>query len=164
MNEKHTLRISPDGLRLTQSFESFTPIVTLSPSGTPVVGFGHSGHDIRVADVGKRRVTLQEATDLLRNDLAPLEQALNVLVTIPLKQCQYDALCDYLFTLGIARFQKSKVLKALNKGNFTLAASEIRFTLPDKASSRLKKRREAEYRLFIGQKPELPPLLHEETL
>ena len=113
------------------------------------------------ADAGVKSVTPEEASDLLRSDLAPLEQALRVLITVPLKQCQYDALCDYIFTVGIARFKKGKVLKALNKGNFTLAATEIRFTLPDKASSRLIRRREAEYTLFTGKEPHLPPLSEE---
>lgn len=151
-------RISPAGLRLIQAFEIFYPSVTLSSSGIPVVGFGHSGPDVRLADAGVKSVTPEEASDLLRSDLAPLEQALRVLITVPLKQCQYDALCDYIFTVGIARFKKGKVLKALNKGNFTLAATEIRFTLPDKASSRLIRRREAEYTLFTGKEPHLPPL------
>lgn len=158
MTHNLRLKLSPSGLRLTQSFESFAPLATLSPSGTPVIGFGHSGRDVRLADVDVKKVTLEEATALLISDLAPLEQALQVLIKVPLKQHQYDALCDYIFTLGIARFQKGKVLKALNKGNFTLAATEIRFTLPDKPSAHLVKRREAEYLLFIGKNPQLPPL------
>ena len=161
MTHNLRLKLSPGGLTLTQCFEGFTPLATLSPSGTPVIGFGHNGRDVRLADVDVKSISLEEATALLRSDLAPVEQAVRILVKVPLKQHQYDALCDYIFTLGIARFQKGKVLKALNKGNFTLAATELRFTLPDKAPARLVKRREAEYQLFTGASPELPPL-HEE--
>lgn len=146
---KVKLRLSENGLNFIKSFEDFYPVVTLLPSGKVVIGYGHTGKDVRAPDLGMRTISPETATELLKKDLESVENLLNAVLKKPLKQDQFDALCDYLFTIGTAHFHKSSLLKSLNAGNFAQAAAQI--LVEGKQDALLKQRRRAEHALFTGQ-------------
>ena len=47
------------------------------------------------------------------------------LVTVPLKQGQYDALADWVFNLGEGRLQMSTLLKVLNAGSYGSVPAQL---------------------------------------
>jgi hypothetical protein len=74
------------------------------------------------------------------------------MVTVPLKQGQYDALADWVFNLGEGRLQMSTLLKVLNAGSYGSVPAQLMkwaygggVKLPG-----LVTRREAEVKLFTG--------------
>lgn len=147
---KEGLRISQQGIDLICSYEKFYPQLSLSDDGVPVIGFGHTGKDVRSCDIQKRSINREEAILLLKKDLLPIETALRVLVKEPLNQNQFDALCSYVFSLGVQKFQRSSILKELNKGHTQVAIWQLSqdFSQNGKTRAHLKARRHAEATLF----------------
>lgn len=152
MTKAHSLRLSEKGLKFIKTHTDYYPEVRLSPEGVPLIGYSHAGREVKVADVYELKISEEKASALLEDDLKPVEHLVNLLVRIRLKQCQYDALIDYVWTVGVQRFHKSELLKALNAGQFLRAAELIRSsTLAGRESeAMLRGRREAEAKLFNG--------------
>lgn len=99
-------------------------------------------------------ITAKEAEDILTRDLAVFEKGVNDAVTVPLNQNEFDALVSFTLNIGVGAFQKSTMLKELNKGNRHGAANQ--FLRWNKAAGKvmkgLTKRREAERAQFLSKK------------
>jgi lysozyme len=61
-------------------------------------------------------ITEEQATALLRQDVAYAQHAVAHHVTVPLTQGQYDALVSFTYNEGAGRLQSSTLLKVLRGG------------------------------------------------
>jgi lysozyme len=138
------MRISDKGLALVESLEDFHPVVYMDNAGLPTIGYGHK---LKPVEAFPNGVTDEEATALLREDVAMAEHAVNTFVKVPLTQGQYDSLVDFAYSVGGSSLEHSTLLRLLNEGKYEEAAAQ--FVLWDHAGSDgLLRRREAERAMF----------------
>ena len=67
-------------------------------------------------------ITVAQAEQFLREDLARVEDTIDKLVKVPLTQNQRDALGSLIFNIGGGAFAGSTVLRRLNLGDYKGAA------------------------------------------
>lgn len=115
------MHISQFGLKLIKEFESLELNAYLCPAKVWTIGYGHT-KNVKRGD----RITEKQADCFLMQDLYETEKAINKLVRVPLTQNQYDALCSFVFNVGVGAFNKSTLLAKLNKGDYTGAANEFK--------------------------------------
>ncbi len=121
------------------------------PVGVATIGFGNID-SVKPSDVDIKVITLQEAEDLLRRDLATAEDAVSELITVPLDDNQFAALVSFTFNLGAGTLEDSTLRKLLNSGDYQGAADQIlRFVFGGgEALPGLVRRRTAERKLFLS--------------
>ena len=119
------MQVSDAGIELIKSFEGFRANAYPDPKsgGDPwTVGYGTtkfpSGRPVKQGD----KVTPGQAELYLREDVKKFANSVDVLVTVPLKQCQYDALVSFVYNLGATNFRNSTLLKKLNAKDYKGAA------------------------------------------
>lgn len=144
------MKTSPAGIDLIKKFEGFSPVVYNCPAGYPTIGYGHR---IKQGEVFTK-LAEHQATALLMRDLVTFEQAVTLLVKVPLTQGQFDALVSFTYNLGIAALKRSTLLKRLNDKNYEQAADNfMRWVHADGVKMKgLERRRAAEWALFTGGK------------
>jgi lysozyme len=81
------------------------------------IGWGHT----KTARQGMV-ITEAQAEQLLRSDLAWVEDVIDRLIKVPLTQNQHDAVGSLIFNIGEGNFSGSTVLRRLNVGNYKGAA------------------------------------------
>lgn len=144
------LTLSPAGLALLQKFEGLRLEAYKDAAGVWTIGYGHTGPDV----VEGKKITKEEALDLLRQDVSKYETCVRENVRVPLTQNQFDALVIFAFNVGCAAFENSTLLRLLNQKDYVGAAAE--FAKWHKAKGRplegLLRRRLEEMRLFLGVK------------
>lgn len=117
------------------------------------IGWGHT----KTAKQGMV-ITEAQAEQLIRDDLAWVEDAIDSLVKVTITQNQRDALGSLIFNIGATSFSKSTVLRKLNAKDYLGAADA--FLMWDKQKDKqtgemvrlkgLTKRRQQERSLFNG--------------
>lgn len=128
------MRISRKGLNFIKQWEGFVPfvyddLVRVNGKyvewkggkiiGTLTIGYGHTS-----AAAGKypmtvgTRITEARATQLLDEDLDPVEAYVNKVVKVPLTQGQFDALVSITYNFGEGNLRKSVLLARLNAGDY----------------------------------------------
>jgi len=144
------MQYSKDGLHLTEGFEGCRLIAYPDPGtgGDPwTIGYGHTGPDVHPG----MTITLEQAEDLLAQDVKRAEADVNAKLTVKVSQEEFDALVDFAFNCGCGNLNNSTLLKKLNAGDFEGAAQE--FLKWDMAAGHhmagLLKRRQAEELLFL---------------
>ena len=143
------MNIGKQGLDLIKRFEGLELDAYMpTPIDVPTIGYGHT----KTAKMGMK-ITERGAEELLKQDLAWVEKAVNKHATVPLTQPQYDALCSFVYNLGATNFRRSTLLKRLNEGKYVEAADELlRWNKQGKKVLRgLTRRREAERALFMSK-------------
>lgn len=122
----------------------------LCPAGVWTIGYGHTGTDVWPGLV----ITEKWAESLLERDLRTFEAYVSGYVKVDLTQDQFDALVSFVYNIGAEAFKNSTMLKKLNAGDYEGAAKE--FPRWNKSKGKvlpgLVKRREAERKLFLGEK------------
>lgn len=112
--KKAATAISAAGVLLVAGFEGFSEFAYQPVAGDKwTIGFGHTG-DVREGE----RISLQEALGLLSKDLLYASEAVNKYVSVPLLQCQFDALVSLVYNIGPEAFRTSSLLKALNRMDY----------------------------------------------
>ena len=101
------------GRELIKHFEGCRLDSYLCPSSIWTVGVGHTGPDVGPG----MHITQAEADRLLAGDLKRFEKAVTDLITVPLDQCEFDALVSFAFNTGSGALQESTLRKRLNKGD-----------------------------------------------
>lgn len=143
------MKTSSAGIALIKKFEGFSPVPYTCPAGKPTIGYGH------VIKPGETFTTLHEhqADALLKRDLANREQAVTLLVKVPLTQGQFDALVSFVYNLGVPALKTSTLLKRLNQGKYDQAADNFqRWVFVGKTKLKgLENRRAAEWALFTSK-------------
>ena len=149
------MQVSDAGIELIKSFEGFRANAYPDPKsgGDPwTVGYGTtkfpSGRPVKKGDY----VTPAQAEMYLREDVKKFASSVDALVTVPLKQCQYDALVSFVYNLGATNLRKSTLLKKLNAKDYKGAADEfLRWVSPGSSvEAGLRRRRTAERTMFLS--------------
>jgi lysozyme len=142
----NNLTYSGNGLALTEQFEGCRLTAYQDQVGVWTIGYGHTGPDV----TPQLTITQDQAQDLLAQDVCSAAACVNNVVTIQLSQEEFDALVDFVFNLGAGAFTGSTMLRDLNAGDITAAATQ--FDLWDHAGGAvvagLLRRREAETAMF----------------
>lgn len=148
------MKISQRGIDLIKRFEGCKLTAYQDVAGIWTIGYGHT-LGVHPAQV----ITQQQAEQFLVDDIEPVELTIGIAVTAGLSQNQYDALCSFVFNVGGAAFRASTMLKMINSGDYTGAASQ--FSRWNHANGKvvdgLTARRAAESQLFttpdVGHNP-----------
>ena len=142
------MKTSSIGVHLIKMFESFRSDPYLCEGGRWTNGWGHTKGVTKDSKPG----TISQGEANLAADLKEFEDAVNLLVKVPLLQCQFDALVSFAFNLGANALASSTLLKNLNAGDYKSAADQ--FLRWNKAGGKvlrgLEKRRAAERSMFLG--------------
>lgn len=144
------MKISDNGLSLIEKFEGCRLAAYPDPAtgGEPwTIGYGHTD------GVNKNdSITQSQADQFLREDLAPIYTTIDRCVKRTVNQNQFDALCSFIFNVGVGNFTRSTLLNKLNNGDFRGASDE--FLRWNRAAGRvmlgLTRRRAAERTLFLS--------------
>ena len=99
------MKISQKGIDLIKKFEGFKLQAYLCPAGVWTIGVGHT-KGVKKGMV----ITQQQAEMFLKDDITPIEGALNYL-GINFTQGQFDALCSWIFNIGMGSFNTSTMRK-----------------------------------------------------
>lgn len=147
------MKTSQAGIDLIHSFEQLRLKAYPDPGskdGKPyTVGWGSTGSDIGPGTVW----TKEKADQRFASDLRKFEQAVSLLVKVPLAQYQFDALVSFTYNLGIGSLKSSTLLKMLNEGDYSNAGLQLlRWTKNDGVEmAGLVRRRKAELKMFKGE-------------
>ena len=162
------MNISDLGLKLIESVEGKKSRVYLDSGGAPTIGIGHlltkdekSSGKINVKYANPHNNELIKYADgltdkqiyaLLRSDLISVESILTISVKVPLTQNQFDALCSFIFNIGVNAFNNSTLLKKLNKAEYNSVPTQMMKWVMDngRVISGLKNRREQEILMWNG--------------
>jgi lysozyme len=143
------MNISTQGLDLIKSIEGFRSHIYKDMVGIPTTRYGHA---LRPGEWFPNGITEDQASELLHEDVAFAEHAVNSLVKLPLTQGQYDALVDFTYNLGSGTLKRSTLLHVLNEKRYGYVADQ--FLAWDHADGvevdGLKRRREAEREMFVA--------------
>lgn len=93
--------------------------------GVLTIGVGHTGADVHPAST----LTHEASQQLLTQDLARFEAAVNRLVKVRLSQHAFNALVSFCFNLGEGALAKSSLLKLVNAGSTDAGAITTAFRL-----------------------------------
>ena len=133
------------------------------PVGIWTIGYGHAQRDRETGRLLRgesdrnaayrdaRKLTVEEALALLKQDLDEYATHVAALIAVPVTESEFGALVSFAFNVGISNFKGSTLLRLLNQGRHEQAAAE--FPKWCRAGGRimpgLVKRREAEKELFL---------------
>lgn len=147
---KTLMKLSEHGANLIKSFESCKLQAYKDQRGIPTIGWGHTlGVHMGMS------ISQYQADTFFLQDVFGVEKTVNNLVSVPLDQNEFDALCCFVYNIGTTAFSSSHLLMYLNQGNYVLAAQEFikwdHITVDSKlvVSEGLKNRRITESNLFM---------------
>lgn len=146
------MRISQKGIDLIKYFTECNLSSYYNTANVLAIGYGHTGKDVK----RNMKITQEQAEALLQNDLAHVEYMLNVRFVgdLKLKQNQYDAVCSFVYSIGVHAFLKSTMFALLMKKDYENASNQfMRWNKVTKdgrkeVSQKLTTRRIAEKELF----------------
>ena len=151
-------KISADGLALIKEFEGLFLDAYQDGGGVWTIGWGHTGMTHMDGTVRKgRKITREEAENLLAYDLRNFEARVEKFITVPLNDDEFAALVSFDFNTG--GLGDSTLRRLLNAEKRTEAA--MQFTRWNKDNGRvvagLTRRRQSERNLFLGKRPFIVP-------
>lgn len=143
------MKISKKGLDLIKTFEGLGLKAYKDSVGILTIGYGSTGSHVKPGMV----ITIEQAEELLKQDMSRFEKGVNDLVKVPLTQNQFDALVSFSFNLGLGNLKSSTLLRKLNASDYSGAASEfLRWNRAGgKVLNGLTRRRQAEKDMFEGK-------------
>lgn len=118
--------------------------------GVPTIGAGRT-EGVKPG----QRTTVERELVLLLNDLDWRKREIAACVKVPLYQWELDAAMSLAYNIGIKAFCGSTMVKRWNAGDYAGGCAEIKRWVyaGGKRLRGLVTRREAEYRLCMGQDP-----------
>ena len=146
------MKTSANGLAFIGRWEGTVLHVYKDIRGIPTIGVGHV---LRPGESYPNGITQAQAMQLLANDVAIAEHAINADVKVPITQNQFDALASFTFNCGTGALAQSSTLRLLNAGDVTGAADAL--LLWDHAGTTVDQgllhRRQSERALFLTPDP-----------
>lgn len=123
--------------------------------GTWTIGWGHTD-GVKPGDT----CTLDQAEVWFKQDMQVAEKAVNLDVTVPLTQAQYDVLVSFTENEGVSALKESTLLRELNGGNYTDVPSQLlRWDIAGKTIvTGLDNRRKAEGVVWVQGSPPVNPV------
>ena len=112
--------INQAGIDLIKEFEGLSLKAYKCLAGKWTIGYGHT----LIAKEGMS-ITKEQAEDLLRTDLSYFEKSVERLVTVPLTDNEFSALVCFVFNIGVANFERSTLLKLLNRGWYEQVPAQL---------------------------------------
>ena len=147
------MHISDEGFDLIKKFEGCELEAYKCAAGVWTIGYGHT-KDVQEGDTWGE----EKAEFMLWRELEDeYEHYVNSLVTVPMNQCQFDALVSWVYNLGPANLKVSTLLKKLNAGDYEDVPNQIKrwnkatVNGERKVLAGLTRRREAEALMFEGK-------------
>ena len=140
-------------ISLIKQFEGFKPKPYLCPANVATIGYGTTIYPNNVkVQLTDNAITEQQATKYLMNHVNKFTNKINQFIKVELKQCQYDALCDFVYNVGLNAFANSTLLKIINNNPNDFTNIQINFMkwiyANGKIITGLQNRRKAEYNLY----------------
>ena len=145
------MEISENGLRMIRHWEGCELAAYRDGGGVWTIGDGTTRYAEGEAVAEGDTCTADEASSWLASDAVSIaSDPVNRLVTVPLSQNQFDALCVFTYNLGQGNLADSTLLRKLNAGDYAGAQAEFpRWNkVAGKPSQGLTNRRNAEANLF----------------
>lgn len=139
------MEASKELIEKLKEFEGFRSKAYLCPAGVWTIGYGHT-FGVRCGDI----VTEESAEEFLRSDLEKIYPVVRK-CRYDFNQHQFDALCSFVFNLGVGNFKGSTLYKVLRKDKDSEeVGNQIRRWVycNGKVLDGLKKRREWEARYY----------------
>ncbi|HEX9239195.1 MAG TPA: lysozyme [Candidatus Bathyarchaeia archaeon] len=125
------MNISDAGIEALQKREGSSLTAYRDSAGLLTIGTGHLlGKDElssgKVLGIDwKDGITPELAADLLKRDLAAAQAVVNVAITVPLVQYQFDALVSFAFNVGSMAFRQSTLARILNAGDYVGVPAQL---------------------------------------
>ena len=98
------MKPSQNAVNLIKQFEGFRKDAYICPAGVPTIGFGSTtwgnGQKVKLGEI----IGMDGAEKLLLKDIEKMSKALTGL---NINQNQFDALCSFIYNLGIGAFNRS---------------------------------------------------------
>ncbi len=140
------LQINDAGLSLIKKFEKLRLDTERGDEGYLVIGYRHSGKDVRTG----LHITEGEADRLLNADLSWIEDSILRRIELSLTENEFSALVSLVHDVGVRRFADSSLRKKLNNGDRSGAAEAfVWFDESPQSPTAFTDRREAEKMLFL---------------
>ena len=114
------MKTSNAGVELIARFEGVRLNAYDDGVGVWTIGYGHTGPDVHPG----LTITMKQARELLRQDLAGAEAQVNETIERPLNQSQFDALVSLVFNTGPLPLHKT-LGSCLNNGDVGGASGEF---------------------------------------
>ncbi len=142
------MHISDEGISLVKKFEGCKLEAYQCAAGVWTCGYG-STRGVQKGDIW----SMEKAETMLIDELEEYGNHVEELVTIPLNQCQFDALTSWCFNLGPTNLKNSTMIQVLNQGDYEGVPYQIKRwnKVNGQVSDGLIRRREAEALLFEGK-------------
>jgi lysozyme len=145
------MKTSADGRSFIEAFEGKFLHTYDDGTGVLTIGYGHTSAAGPPPVYHGQTITDAECDSILAADLAAVERNVTAHITIPIVQCQFDALVSFDFNTGA--LGHSSIATKINAGNPTAAMSTL--LMYDHAGGRqmdgLTRRRQAERLMYVGQ-------------
>ena len=139
------MNLDRKGIEHLKDCEGVRLIAYKDTVGVWTIGFGATFYENYVKVKKGDQITLDRAEQLLKFHVSKCENAINLLVSVPLTQNQFNALVSFCFNIGITAFKNSTLRRKLNKADYVGASKEfIRWI----KQPELKSRRVKETELF----------------
>jgi lysozyme len=147
-NGENNMKISQEGIALIKKFEGCELEAYKCAAGVWTIGYGST----KGVEEGNT-ISQEDADNLLLEEMHEYEGYVNDMVTVDLKQNEFDALVSWVFNLGPSNLSSSTLLSRLNNKVWDDVPNQIKRW--NKAGGQVKqglvRRREAEALLFEGK-------------
>ena len=148
------MKVSQRAITLIKHHEGVRNKPYRCPAGLWTVGVGHLiGDGKSLPESWNRTFSSEEIDGLLKRDLNRFELGVHkMLLNVPLRQHEFDALVSFCFNLGLGCFQRSTIRQAIIRGDKEQAMeSLVKYCKAGgKILKGLQNRRLDERKMFLG--------------
>lgn len=110
------MNVSLEGMQLIAGFEGYRSTAYLDSAGIWTIGFGTIKYPNGVRVKKGDTCTREQALMWKKHDIAYFEKKVNDIITVPLKQGQFDALVSFVYNIGETAFANGRVDDFINAG------------------------------------------------
>jgi GH24 family phage-related lysozyme (muramidase) len=114
--------IVKEGLRIIKHFEQFRATKYICPAGLNTIGYGHV---LKSHEQNLQSITLEQAEELLLQDVALAKAAVLRNIHVILNCYQLAALVCFTFNVGAGALQRSTLRQKINSFEHHLVAKEL---------------------------------------